>query len=454
MYSDTIAAIVTGLVPSGVGVIRISGENAISIADKVVSLRQPLSEAEPRTVYYGFARDGEKKLDEILCFILKGPHSFTSEDTVELQCHGGPLIMSRILEAVIRAGARLAEPGEFSKRAFLGGRLDLSEAEAIMDLVRSENDFARETALNQLQGSLSQKICALRAVILEKTAYIEAALDDPEHLSLDDFREELKPIVEKLISEIAVLRDSADDGRLLAEGIPTVILGRPNVGKSSLLNALLGEDRAIVTEIAGTTRDTIEETVRLGDITLKLADTAGLRNSDDTIERMGIERALKKAEESELILYVLDGTRELSGEDLAVLDRLSGKKCIILINKADCPLRLDPASVEKAAGIRSLVISAAKQQGLESLKKAVEELFNFGELRMKPLVMTNLRHKALLDEALGALERTVESIDGGLPEDFFTIDLMDAYRALGLIIGEEADEDLVNEIFSKFCMGK
>lgn len=455
MQTDVIAAIVTGLVPGGVGIVRISGTGAIEIADRITQLKgRRLTEAEPRHMYLGLVRDGEEKLDEALIAVMKAPHSYTGEDTVELQCHGGPLLLKRVLEAAIRAGARLAEPGEYSKRAFLNGRMDLSEAEAVMDLIRAENDFARETALAQLKGSVSGRIRSLRTRILRETAFIEAALDDPEHISLDGYPDRLRPQLKEMLREVEELLSGSENGRRLAEGIKTTILGRPNVGKSSLLNALLGEERAIVTPIAGTTRDTIEETLRMGDIILQLSDTAGLRETGDEIERIGVERAEQKARESELILYVLDGSEPLPEQDTEAFGRLKKKQSLILINKSDVAQVLDPLEVEALSGIRTLRISAKEGTGLDAVQKEIEERFLFNEIRQQPLVVTNVRHQSLLREAEESLLRVKESLEMGLPEDFFTVDFTDAYKSLGLILGEEADEDLINEIFGKFCLGK
>ena len=455
MTTDVIAAIATGLIPGGIGIVRISGPGAVEVAEKITEIKGlQLSAAKPRHLYYGFVRDSEKRLDEALIAVMRAPHSYTAEDTVELQCHGGPLVLKRVLAAAIKAGARLAEPGEFSKRAFLNGRLDLSEAEAVMDLIRAENDFARETALSQLGGSLSAVIRGLRGQILEETAFIEAALDDPEHISLDGYPEMLRPRLQEMTETVETLLAGSENGRRLADGIRTAILGRPNVGKSSLLNALLGEERAIVTPIAGTTRDTIEETLRLGDVVLHLADTAGLRETGDTIEKLGVERAEQKARESELILYVLDGSEALNEVDRDALAGLKDRQCLVLINKSDLPQVLDPQEVERETGVETLRISAKTGEGLDELQKTVERRFLFGEIRQQPLVVTNVRHQALLQETLDALHRVRESLELGMPEDFFSVDLMDAYRSLGLILGEEAEEDLINEIFGKFCLGK
>ncbi|MBQ4425017.1 MAG: tRNA uridine-5-carboxymethylaminomethyl(34) synthesis GTPase MnmE [Lachnospiraceae bacterium] len=455
MDFDTIAAISTGLTPGGIGIVRVSGKDAVALCAPLVKLSfGPLGEAKPNHLYYGRIFDGEKQLDEGLIAVLKAPHSYTAEDTVELQCHGGPFVLTKILELVLKAGARLAEPGEFTKRAFLNGRLDLSEAEAVMSLIEAGNEFARDTAVKQLSGSVSEEIAALRAVILEETAFIEAALDDPEHYSLDGYPQTLRPKITALLERISSLIGNADRGRQLAEGVVTTILGRPNVGKSSLMNRLLGEERVIVTATPGTTRDTIEETLRLGALTLRLADTAGLREGAGEIEQVGIERALKRAADSELILYVLDGSQTLSEEDAALLSQFPEKKSLVLINKSDLPAVLDAEDIARRFEKPVIWVSAASGEGIRTLEKKLEEMFALSEIRESPLVITNLRHKILLNDAYKALNIVVDTIDQGLPEDFYTVDLLEAYRALGLIIGAEADDDLVNEIFSKFCMGK
>ena len=453
--SDIIAAISTGLTPGGVGIVRVSGDGAAALCSPLVRIKgRTLTEAEPNHLYYGKIFDGEQMLDEALIAFLKAPHSYTAEDTVELQCHGGPFVLQKVLEAVLKAGARLAEPGEFTKRAFLNGRLDLSEAEAVMSLIGSGNEFARDTALQQLSGAVSDVIVSLRARILEETAFIEAALDDPEHYSLDGYPETLRPKLSAMLEELDGLIKTADKGRLLAEGVRTAILGRPNVGKSSLLNRLCGEERAIVTATPGTTRDTIEESVRLGQVTLRLTDTAGLREEADEIERIGIERARKKAAESDLILYVLDAAEPLSEEDEALLAAWPEKPGLILLNKEDKGLVLSPEEMAARFGKKAFALSALTGEGLDALSAELDRMFSLDEIRQQPLIVTNIRHKILLQSAYNALYMVVQSIDQGLPEDFYTVDLMDAHRALGLIIGEEADDDLVNEIFSKFCMGK
>lgn len=457
MASDVIAAIITGLIPSGVGVIRASGAEAIRVAEPFLELKRgcALSELPSQRVAYGYFTDGAERIDEVLCFVMRAPHSFTAEDCVEIQSHGGPLILERILQTLLRGGARLAKPGEFSERAFLNGRLDLSEAEAIMDLVGAQSEFARKGALQLLRGALSEPVKAMRARILERTAFLEAALDDPEHYSLDGFAEDLQAELVELKARVEGLLAHGAAARTLSDGIPTALLGRPNVGKSSLLNAFLGEERAIVTATPGTTRDTISETLRLEDLLLRLTDTAGLRDADDEIERIGIARAEKAARESALVLYVADGHVGVSAEDEAFLRKIGeAPHVLVLLNKADLGLRESAEAAQARLGLPCYSVSAVTGDGLDAVVQKIRALFRLDQLREQPYVTTNLRHQELLREAAAALGRTLDSIADGMPEDLYTIDLMDAYRALGLILGEEASEDLVDEIFRKFCMGK
>ena len=455
MEYDTIAAISTGLVPGGIGIVRVSGPEAAAICEPFVKLRKgSLKEARPNHLYYGKITDGNTVLDEALIAVLRAPHSYTAEDTVELQCHGGPFVLQRVLETVLKGGARLAEPGEFTKRAFLNGRLDLSEAEAVMDLISSHTELARKTAMGQLGGDFSAGIREMRAQILEKTAYLEAALDDPEHYELTDYAEEVRPVLETLQKKIRELLQSADNGRLLTEGIRTAIIGCPNVGKSSFLNRLLGFERAIVTQIPGTTRDTIEESCRFGDLVLRLSDTAGIRESTDTVEKIGIERSREAIREAELVLLLTDGSRPFSEEDEALLLLCRGKSCLVLLNKADLGLSQTAEELSERLQLPCFAISALNGDGLEAVLGKIRELFCLDEIRQQPLIVTNLRHKELLRKAEQSLGLALATLDGGAPEDFLTIDLMDAYRALGQILGEEVEEDLINEIFGKFCMGK
>lgn len=454
--ADTIAAIASGLAYGGIGIVRISGEEAFLVGDRAVRLKKgTLGEARSHTVHYGMVYEGDLPVDEVLALVMRGPRSYTGEDTVEIQCHGGPLIMRKILETVLGYGARLAEPGEFTKRAFLNGRLDLSQAEAVMELIQSQNEFARRASLEQLQGSVGQKIRELRGQILHQMAFIEAALDDPEHISTEGYREEMEALLIHLREELEELLEGSRRGKILSDGIRTVILGRPNAGKSSLLNLLTGEERAIVTEIPGTTRDTLEETVQLGEFSLRLVDTAGIRNTRDMVEQMGVDRARKQAEQADLILFVVDASRPLTEDDRQILSFLEGKRGLVLLNKSDLPAVVTREEMERETHDPVLLFSAREGKGRKELEQKILEMFDDGEIgKNQQVTVTNLRHRDALEKALADLRMVQESIRQGMPEDFFSIDLMGAYQKLGLILGEEVGEDLVNEVFSKFCMGK
>ena len=455
---ETIAAAATAMSSSGIGIIRISGEDAFSVMEKIFrphNRNKNMAGQPSYTVHYGTIVDGEEVLDEALVLLMRGPHSYTAEDTVEIDCHGGRLVMQRILDLVMRSGARPAEPGEFTKRAFLNGRIDLSQAEAVMDLIQSRNKMALKSSVSQLQGSVRQQIEKLRSRILYETAFLEAALDDPEHISLDGYAEKLYKTVEEIEGEIEKLLKSSENGRILREGIKTVILGKPNAGKSSLLNVLLGEERAIVTEIEGTTRDVLEEQLQLGDLSLSLLDTAGIRSTEDIVEQIGVERAKKQAEDADLILYVADSSRPLDESDEEILDLLKGRKALVLLNKSDLEAAITPQMMEKRTNHKVLLISAKEEQGIRELEEEIRSLFFQGELDFNDEVLiTNVRHKTALQRAKESLSMVMDSIQNGMPEDFYTIDLTDAYQALGTILGEEMGEDLINEIFGKFCMGK
>lgn len=462
--SDTIAAIATGMTDSGIGIIRISGDESVSIADKLFhspSGKKILKNAENRKLYYGYFLD----IDEVLAVVMKAPSSFTGEETVEIQCHGGVLVMRRILEEVLKAGARLAEPGEFTKRAFLNGRIDLSRAEAVIDVIRSQNDYALSCSVNQLKGMLSDKVKALRENILYETAYIESALDDPEHISLEGYPEKLDKKIDKLLNSISLMLETAEDGILIKEGIDTVIVGKPNAGKSSFLNLMLGEERAIVTDVAGTTRDILKETLRLGELSLNIIDTAGIRETDDTVEKIGVEKTKKYVKKADLILYVVDTSVSLDENDREIISFIGGKNLIILLNKSDLSNVVTEEEVleafENISGQRRNVrenmikISAKNGEGLKELEKKIKDIFFRGEIKSSnEIVITNIRHKEALQDAYDALKLVKKSIEDGMPEDFYSVDLINAYSSLGRIIGEEVDDDLVEEIFSKFCMGK
>ena len=400
----------------------------------------------------------------MLVMLMRGPHSYTGEDTVEINCHGGVYVVKRILEILIFHGARPAEPGEFTKRAFLNGRMDLSQAEAVGDLITSQNEYALKSSISQLKGNIKEKITKMREQILYHTAFIETALDDPEHISVDGYGEELLEIMDMLIQEIEGLLKTCDNGRIIKEGINTVILGKPNAGKSSLLNVLIGEDRAIVTDIAGTTRDVLEEHINLQGVSLNIMDTAGIRDTEDLVEKIGVDKAKSHADQADLLIYVIDASAPLDENDNEILQLMKGKPAIILLNKSDLNMVVGKSEVQKAyyqsngensENIPIIEVSAKHQQGIDLVEQTLKDMFFEGNLAFNDeIYITNVRHKTALRDACDALNRVRDSIHGKMPEDFYSIDLMDAYEALGSITGETIGEDLVNEIFSKFCMGK
>ena len=456
--SDTIAAIATAMSSSGIGIIRVSGEQAVSIVNRIFISRKDnfdLNTAPSHHIYYGMIQDGEEVLDEVLVMLMRGPHSYTAEDTVEIDCHGGVLVMKKILETVIKYGARPAEPGEFTKRAFLNGRIDLSQAEAVIDVINAQNDYAVKSSVSQLKGSVSKKVKALRERILYQIAFIESALDDPEHISLDGYEEELSGKLDDMTGELEKLVRSADSGRVVSEGIRTVILGKPNAGKSSLMNVLLGEERAIVTDIAGTTRDTLEEHIHMHGISLNIIDTAGIRETEDLVEQIGVNRAKVAADEADLIIYVVDGSRELDENDAQIMELIRDRKAVVLLNKTDLETVISEELLQAKTGKTVISISAKEETGIDKLEKTIQNLFYEGSIDFNDEVLiTNVRHKTALQNALKSLYMVKQSIENQMPEDFLTIDLMDAYEQLGTIIGEAVEDDLVNEIFGKFCIGK
>lgn len=456
--TDTIAAISTSTGNSGIGIIRISGDESIEITDRIFKSNKKdkkLVNVKSHTINYGHIVDGENTLDQVLVSVMKGPHSYTGEDTVEINCHGGMLILKKVLDLVIKNGAKSAEPGEFTKRAFLNGRLDLSQAEAVMDLINSQNEFALNSSINQLKGSVSEKIKEIRSEIIYHIAFIESALDDPEHISLDGYNEEISKMVDKNIKEVKRLIDTFDNGRIMKEGIKTVILGKPNAGKSSLLNLMLGEERAIVTDIEGTTRDTLEENINLNGLSLKMIDTAGIRNTNDVVEKIGVDKAKDIAKDADLIIYVVDGSRKLDENDKDILSIIKDKHAIVLINKSDIENVIDIGDLEGINKENIIIFSAKNGNGMEQLEEKIKDMFYSGKINYNnQIYITNARHKEALDNVYDSLLKVKDSIEMMMPEDFYSIDLMDAYEQLGLIIGESVEDDLVNEIFAKFCMGK
>ena len=471
MSSDTIVAIATALSPSGIGIIRISGENAVNVADAIFEKpnHERLKDLPTHTIHYGHIverkDDGTyETIDEVMVLLMRTPHSFTREDVVEIDCHGGVYLLKRVLTLAIKAGARMAEPGEFTKRAFLNGRIDLSEAEAVMDLISSGNESARKNSMGQLSGRLSEIIVSLRDKILYEIAYIESAIDDPEHYDTVDFNERLTSVTNDLSSSLYKLKTSFDNGKMMLNGIQTTIVGKPNVGKSSFLNLLLGEERAIVTSVAGTTRDTLEENVSLDGVSLHLIDTAGIHDTTDEVELIGVQKAKSAIEKAELVIFVLDSSTGISGEDKNLVPLLKEKNVIALLNKNDLASEEELIKEEEIRSLfeehspkclKILPFSAKTSEGLEELTDYIKEIFFAGKINTdEEIYLTSLRHKNLVEEAIAAIDKVKESLASDMPEDFYSIDLMQAYASLGAIIGQEVDDDLVDEIFSKFCMGK
>lgn len=454
----TIAAISTAMSASGIGIIRISGENAMEVLSKIYRSKngkKKIKEAPTHTIHYGHIYDGDEMIDEVLVMLMRAPRTYTGEDTVEIDCHGGVYAMRRVLDAVLKNGARIAEPGEFTKRAFLNGKLDLSQAEAVMDVIHAKNEYALKSSMKQLKGSVFRAVKEIRSHLIYEIAYIESALDDPEHISLSGYPQKLCEIVDKQAEEIQHLLKTASDGKIIQEGIKTVILGKPNAGKSSLLNLFLGENRAIVTDIAGTTRDTLEEYISLRGITLKMIDTAGIRDTQDVVEQIGVGRTKETAKDADLILYVVDSSVPLDENDEDIISMLHDKKAIVIYNKTDLAPAVEMEVLKEKTGHEVIPISAVEETGIRDLEEKIEHMFYTGKISFdEEVYITNARHREALEEAAQSLELVKQSIALGMPEDFFSIDLMNAYESLGRIVGESVGEDLVNEIFSKFCMGK
>lgn len=464
MYDDTIVAIATSLTPAGIGIIRVSGDEATHIISSIFvdKNKKNILLDETHKVKYGFIYDSEKNdlIDEVLVLTMLKPKSYTAEDVVEVQCHGGIIILKKILNLIEKKGARLAEPGEFTKRAFLNGRIDLSKAESVSDMIMSKNEYALRASFEQLKGNLSDKINDYRKEILESIAYIEACLDDPEHMSIDGYKKELKQKVEEEIIGLDKIIDNYNDGKIIKEGVNTVILGKPNVGKSSLLNLLLNEERAIVSDIAGTTRDTIKESINMNGITLNIIDTAGIREKEniDEIEKIGIERAKNAVKNADLVLLVLDMTETIDENDEALftLCKKSEKKVIILMNKCD-KIKND-IKIEKIAFDKSspyILFSTKTKKGLDELKNEIERMFINREIDFNnEIFISNERQLSSIKKAKESLKLVLSAIEKDVSEDFLTIDLNDAYIHLSQVLGIEVTDDVVNEIFSKFCMGK
>ncbi len=456
---DTIAAIATAPGVSGIGIIRISGKNSLNVIDKIFKNvnggSTGILNADSHTIHYGFIYDDDDVIDEVLVSVMLSPRSYTTEDTVEINCHGGPFVIRRVLQTVLKYGARPAEPGEFTKRAFLNGRIDLTKAESVMDLISSGNEFARKNSLKTLRGSVYKKIHDYRDRIIHETAFIESALDDPEHYSLDGYSDILRQKIVDLKDEIEDLLSHSNDGKILSEGINTCLVGKPNVGKSSLLNLLAGEDKAIVTDIPGTTRDAVEVKIQFGGLTLNMMDTAGIRDTEDTVEKIGVEKSRNAIEMSDLVLFVLDSSTSLDDDDIEIFGSIKDKKSIIILNKSDLEPVITVDSIKKFSDAPIVVVSAMNEEGMDGLLHLVREMFLSGEISTNDQVyITNERQLSDLRCVDQSLSLVINSIDSGMSEDFFTVDLMDAYDKLGSVIGEETGDDLADRIFSEFCMGK
>ena len=469
MKTDTIVAIATALSDSGIGIVRVTGDEAIQIVNRIFVNKNGKScfcEYKTHTIHYGYIIDAfskeedfhEKIIDEVMVALMKAPNSYTKEDTVEINCHGGVLLLQKVLELIIKCGARMAEPGEFTKRAFLNGRIDLAKAEAVMDLIHSQNEFALKSSVEQLRGSVSEAVRNLREEIIYEIAFIESALDDPEHISLDGYEERLQEKTTSILERVRKLIASADNGKMMKEGINTVIVGKPNAGKSSLLNHMVGEERAIVTDIAGTTRDVLQESIRLHGISLNMIDTAGIRSTEDIVEKIGVERAKEYAAKADLILYVVDSSVPLDDSDREIISVIQDKKVIILLNKSDLETKVSEEELKDLFHNKDIALvrtSTKESTGMEEFEEIIKDMFFHGQIKAnEEVVITNMRHKEALVEAEKSLQMVMDSLEMHMPEDFYSIDLMSAYTSLGTIIGEEVDEDLVNEIFTKFCMGK
>ncbi|MGL5633905.1 MAG: tRNA uridine-5-carboxymethylaminomethyl(34) synthesis GTPase MnmE [Sarcina sp.] len=454
---DTIAAIATALGEGGIAIIRVSGSESQKIVDKIFKAAngKDIFSMKPYTMRYGHIVDLQDNIiDEVIVSFMKGPKSFTAEDTIEINCHGGVISTNAVLQEVIKAGARLAEPGEFTKRAFLNGRIDLSQAEAVMDIITAKTELSMKSAMRQSEGRLSKEINRLRKDTLDVLALIEYAVDFTEDEEEVDpsINVDVKNGVEKLISEVDGLIKSADEGKLIREGLSIAIVGKPNVGKSSLLNVLLNERRAIVTDIAGTTRDVIEEYINLDGIPVRIIDTAGIRETEDVVEKIGVQKSKEKIDEADLVIFMLDTSRVLDDEDMEIINYIKDKKYIVLLNKVDLERKIDEVAIAELSN--KIEISAKENIGIDVLKAKIKDLFFSGNIDTESLIVTNTRHKQALYRAIENLESGLDGINRNEFLDLVSIYVMSALKALGEITGAEVEEDLVNKIFMEFCCGK
>ena len=455
---DTISAIATAPGEGGIGIVRISGEKSLEVAQSIFKSKsgKMIKDYNTRTLIYGKIVDGEKVIDEVLVAYMKGPNSYTAEDVIEINCHGGFISVKKILELILSKGVRIADAGEFTKRAFLNGRIDLSQAEAIIDVIKSKTDMAHEVAQNQLEGILAKKIKDLRMNVTEVLAHLEVSIDFAEEDVEEITYQTLEEKSLELRNEIKKLYDTAESGKILRDGLKTVIVGKPNVGKSSLLNSILGENRAIVTDIAGTTRDVIEEFVNIKGIPLKIVDTAGIRETEDVVEKIGVEKSRESFSTADLVIMVLDASRKLSEEDMEILESIKNKKTIVLLNKVDLEAQIELEKIKEFVSSDDIIeISALKNQGIEELQDKIESMVYQGSVKNSSnLMITNSRHKDALFKAYESINDAISAIEQRMPYDFIEVDFKNIWDYLGYINGDTVREDLLDTIFANFCIGK
>jgi tRNA modification GTPase len=459
MFEDTIAAIATAPGEAGIGIVRLSGSKAIEILDRIFKAKKSISAFDivSRMVTYGHIVDEDKNvIDEVLSIIMRKPNSYTTEDVVEIHCHGGIIPVRRIMELVLRNGAVMAEPGEFTKRAFLNGRIDLTQAEAVIDVITSKTETGLNAALNQLEGDLSQEIHRIMDELLSMIAHIEASIDFPEHDIEEVTLDNIQRAAVNVSAAIKKLSNSFEEGKIIRDGLSTAIVGRPNVGKSSLLNVLVRENRAIVTDVPGTTRDIIEEYLNIGGVLIKLIDTAGIRETEDIVERIGVERTKAAIEEAEVVIFAIDASVPLTREDYDILQLIKTKKVLVAANKIDKGVNQDINELIDGFGKDNVIEMSVKQRiGIDMLEIKIKDLVYHGQATVsKNKMVTNIRHKDLLDKAFDSVNKVIGALQNGVPVDLISVDIKDAWGRLGQITGDVAEEDIINEIFSKFCIGK
>jgi len=456
---DTIAGISTAPGEGAIGIVRLSGKDSIEIADRIVKSKKGrlIKDMKTYTMMYGYVVDpkNNEPVDEVIVSLMRAPGTYTREDIVEINCHGGMVAVRKILSLALENGARMAEPGEFTKRAFLNGRIDLSQAEGVIDLIRSKTETSMKVALSQTQGKLSSKVKDMMEKLLKILSHIGAAVDFPEEDVEEVVIPDILKISREINQEIKNMLDSSDAGKIIREGLNVTIVGKPNVGKSSLLNALVEENRAIVTDIPGTTRDTIEEYINIQGIPVRLIDTAGIRESEDVVEKIGINKSIEYMEKADLVLFILDSSRPIDDEDREIINRIRDKKAIIIINKSDLTSRIDMKEVENIAGSFPLIYTSInKNVGVEDVKTAIAKTVYKGDINLGEVYVTNVRHNDLLRKAVESIQAGIDTLNKGLPIDFASIDFRDAYMKLGEITGDTVEDDIIDRIFKDFCVGK